>query len=167
MKVSRNTFTYSLLWLYMDVSGQFYSLSTFIPNGKVSVFMGYEAGWATELVWSLWKRHVALVIAKFGQRLLASTASSRGVIQTKLSLLRAKKKKSRLKVTTLSLSNSFPLCCRSTQIFNSNTIHNLHYNMAASLGLIFKPLSGLHILLWSLSKNKMVFYYLTGGNIFY
>jgi hypothetical protein len=44
----------------MEVRGQFRALASLSPGKEPQVPIGYEAGWAPELVWKLWSTERAL-----------------------------------------------------------------------------------------------------------
>jgi len=41
---------------YMEVSGQLHTAATLPPGKEPPVPIGYEAGWAPELIWTRWRR---------------------------------------------------------------------------------------------------------------
>jgi hypothetical protein len=44
----------------MEVSGQIYDISALTQRIEPAVPIGGEVGWATEPVWTLWKRDISL-----------------------------------------------------------------------------------------------------------
>jgi hypothetical protein len=45
----------------MEVSGQLQTVTTLPPLYELPVLIGYEADWASDPVWTLWRREESLV----------------------------------------------------------------------------------------------------------
>jgi hypothetical protein len=60
----------------MEVSGQFHAPATLPPGKEPPVTIGYEAGWAPEPVWTLWRREKSLSLLETEPQFLGRPTSS-------------------------------------------------------------------------------------------